>query len=117
MGWRVNMLPYQEGGGAALEILRSSARVTLEAEAVILSLIKSYKGVPLWATHLRRHSLLLRGMCTARWIQVHWVIGCVYDQLAETMRGALSMAGMVSLVAGVRGCCGNNPEDWCECMA
>ena len=103
-------------GRAALEILRSSAQATLEAEAVILSLIESYKGVPSWVTHLRWHSLLLRGACTARRIQVHWVIGCVYDQLAETMQGALSMAGMVSLVAGVCGCCGDNPEDWCECM-
>jgi len=33
-------------GWAALEILQSSAQVTLEAEVVILSLIKNYKGVP-----------------------------------------------------------------------
>jgi len=33
------------------------------------------------------------------------------------MQGALSMAGMVSLVVGVHGCCGDNSEDWCACMA
>ena len=104
-------------GRAALGILRSSARATLEAEAVILSLIESCKGVPLWATHLERHSLHPRGACAARRIQVHWVIGYVCDQWAGTMQGVLSMAGTVSLVVGVRGCCDDNPEDWCECMA
>ena len=104
-------------GRAALGILRSSVRVTLEAEVVTLSLTKSCKGVPSWATHPGRRSLHLRGTCAARWILVHWVIYCVCDQLAETMQGAPSMAGMVSLVVEVHGCCGDNPEDWYECMA
>ena len=104
-------------GWAALEILWSFAQAMLEAAAVILSLIKSCKGVPLWVTHPERRNLHLRGVCTARQIQVHWVIYCVCGQLAETMQGALSMAGTVFLVAGVRGCCGDNPEDWYECMA
>ena len=104
-------------GRAALEILRSSARATLEVEVVTLSLTKSCKGVPLWVTHPEWHSLHLRGVCAARQIQVHWAIYCVCDQLAETMQGALSMAGTVSLVVGVHGCCDDNPEDWYECMA
>ena len=103
-------------GQAALGILRGSARATLEAVAVILSLTKSCKGVPSWATHLEQRSLHLRGTCAARRIQVHWVIYCVCGQLAETMQGALSMTGTVSLVVGVHGCCDNNPEDWYECM-
>ena len=102
---------------AALEILRSSIQATLEAVAVILSLTESCKGVPSWATHLEQHSLHPRGVCTARRIQVHWVIYCICGQLAETMQGALSMVGMVSLVAGVHGCCDDNLEDWYECMA
>ena len=104
-------------GQAALEILWSSAQATLEVVAVILSLTKSCKGVPSWATHLGRRSLHLRGACIARQIQVHWVIYCICGQLAETKQGALSMAGTVFLVAGVRGCCGDNLEDWYECMA
>ena len=89
----------------------------LEAEAAILSLTESCKGVLSWATHPGQHSLHLRGACAARWIQVHWAIGCVCDQWAGTMQGALSMVGTVSLVVGVHGCCGNNLEDWYECMA
>ena len=104
-------------GQAVLEILRSSARATLKAEVVTLSLTKSYKGVPSWAIHLKRHSLHLRGACAAKWIQVHWVIDCACGQLAETMQGAPSMAGMVSLAVGVHGCCDDNPEDWYKCMA
>ena len=103
-------------GRAVLGILRSSARATLEAEVVILSLTESCKGVPSWVTHLERRSLHPRGACVARRIQVHWVIGCVCDRQAGTMQGAPSMAGMVFLAVGVRGCCDDNPEDWCECM-
>ena len=104
-------------GRVALGILRSSARATLEAEVVILSLTESCKGVPSWVTHLEWHSLHLRGACAARRRQVHWVIGCVCDQWAGTMQGVPSMVGMVSLMVGVRGCCDDNPEDWYECMA
>ena len=99
-------------GRVALEILRSSARATPEAEVVTLSLTESCKGVPSWATHPERRSLHLRGACTARRTQAHWVIYCICGQLAETMQGALSMAGTVSLVAGVHGCCDDNLEDW-----
>ena len=104
-------------GWAALEILRSSVQATLEAVAVTLSLTESCKGVLSWATHLERRSLLLGGACAVRRTQVHWVIGCVCDQWAGTMQGAPSMAGTVSLVVGVHGCCDDNPEDWYECMA
>ena len=104
-------------GRAALGILRSSARATLGVVAVIPSLTESCKGVPSWATHLGRRSLHLRGACAARRIQVHWVIGCAYDQWAGTTQGAPSMAGTVFPAVGVRGCCDDNPEDWYECMA
>ena len=104
-------------GRAALGILRSSARATFEAEAVILSLTESCKGVPSWATHPEWRSLHLRGACAVRWRQVRWVIYCACGQRAGTMQGAPSMVGMVSLVAGVRRCCGDNLEDWYECMA
>ena len=103
-------------GQAALEILRSSAQVTLEVEVVTLSLTESCKGVPSWATHPRQYSLHLRGMCAARQIQVHWVTYCTCGQLAGTMQGVPSMVGTVFLAVGVHGCCDDNLEDWYKCM-
>ena len=103
-------------GWAALEILQSSAQATLEAEVVTLSLTESCKGVPSWVTHLRWHSLCLRGACAARRIQVHWVIYCACGQLVGSMQGAPSMAGTVFLVVGVCRCCDDNLEDWYKCM-
>jgi len=90
--------------------------VTLEVEVVILSLTESYKGAPSWVTHLRQRSLHLRGMCIVRQTQVHLVTYCACDQLAGSMLSAPSMVGMVSLVVGVCGYCGDNLEDWCACM-
>ena len=103
-------------GRAAPEILRSSARATLEVEVVTLSLTESCKGVPSWATHLGWHSLHLRGAYAARRTQVHWVIYYACGQRVGTMQGAPSMAGTVSLVAGVHRCCDDNLEDWYKCM-
>jgi len=89
----------------------------LGAEAVILSLTESYKDALSWARHPRWHSLHLRGVCTARQIQVHWVTDCVYDQWVVSMQDALSMAGTVSPMVGVHRCCGDNSEDWYAHMA
>jgi len=83
---------------------------------VILSLTKSYKGAPLWATHLRQHSLHLRGTYVVRQTQVHLVTYCICDQLVGSMLSAPSMVGTVSLVVGACGYCGDNLEDWCAYM-
>jgi len=34
----------------------------------------------------------------------------------EAAQATATLAGTVSPVVGVHGCCGDNLEDWCECM-
>jgi len=101
----------KEVGRVAQGILRSSARVTFETEAMAPDLAGSYMDAPLWVIRLGWRSLHPRGACVAKGMQCYSAICFACAPVAVSMPSAPSKVGNVFLYVRARKCCDDTPGD------